>query len=564
VSARVYEFGPFRLDADKAVLWRDDEIVSLTPKALALLHVLVEAGGDVVPKADLMARVWPDTAVQEANLSVTVAALRRVLGKQEGGRSWVQTVPRRGYRFDGSVKGPATATGVTLAVLPFEVVGPGAEPHVGLGLADALISRLTGLEGLRVRPTAAVTHLTGAHVAPRDAAVDLGVDAVVSGTVRQEGERLRLSVQLVPRRIDLRPWARQIDAPFTDLFSVEDRLAEDVAGLLHARLAAPGEVRPGHVPKREAWESHVRGRYFESWLSPDGVSKAIGHFGEATLRDPAWAAPHAGLADAHVLLTFAGAVPPREAWGRAAECVDRGLERDPDLAEGHAVAAWIALFRDWDWEGARGRLRRALTTEPDSHVIRLLHGVFLGLAGDSAGARRELTHALDADPLSGLATVAEAFFHQGAPESWLTAAARGVELRPDRALGYWGLGLASMAAGHSERAVTALRRAVELSDEGIVMRAQLAWVLASTGQPEEARALLASLEGLAGTAFVSRYHLAVVRLALGEREGALDGLEKAAEERDPWIVFLDADDALAELRGEARFDRLVDRVRGRG
>jgi DNA-binding winged helix-turn-helix (wHTH) protein len=147
VSARVYEFGPFRLDAEKAVLWRGDEVVSLTPKALALLHTLVEAGGDVVPKADLMARVWPDTAVQEANLSVTVAALRRVLGKQEDERSWVQTVPRRGYRFDGPVQGPATAAVVTLAVLPFEGLGPGAEPHVGLGLADALISRLTGLAG---------------------------------------------------------------------------------------------------------------------------------------------------------------------------------------------------------------------------------------------------------------------------------------------------------------------------------------------------------------------------------------------------------------------------------
>jgi DNA-binding winged helix-turn-helix (wHTH) protein/tetratricopeptide (TPR) repeat protein len=564
VSVRVYEFGPFRLDADKAVLWRGDQVVSLTPKALALLHVLVEAGGDLVPKADLMARVWPDTAVQEANLSVTVAMLRRVLGTQEDGRSFVQTVPRRGYRFDAPVKGPAGAEIVTLAVLPFEVLGPGAESHVGLGLADALISRLTGLRGLRVRPTAAVIHLSGQHVAPREAAADLGVDAVVSGTVRLEGERLRLSVQLVPRRVDLRPWARQIDAPFTDLFSVEDRLAEDVAVLLHARLAPTVDAPPRHVPRREAWESHVRGRYFESWLSPDGVSKAIGHFGEATLRDPEWAAPPAGRADAHVLLTFGGAVPPREAWGRAAECVDRALARDPELAEAHAVAAWIALFRDWDWEGARARLRRALAAEPESHVIRLLHGVYLDLAGDSAGARRELARALDADPLSGLATVAEAFFHQGAPESWLTAAVRGVELRPDRALGYWGLGLASMATGHPERGIKAMRRAVELSDQGIVMRAQLAWALAHAGQTDEARAILSKLEGLEPHAHVSRYHRAVVRLALGEREAAIDELERAAEARDPWIVFLDADDGLDELRGEARFDHLVDRVHGRG
>jgi len=565
VRARVYEFGPFRFDADKAVLWRAGAVVSLAPKALALLHALVEAGGDVVPKADLMARVWPDTAVQEANLSVTVATLRRALGRRDDGRSWVQTVPRRGYRFDGPVKRPPGAEVVTLAVLPFEVLGPGAEPHVGLGLADALISRLTGLEGLLVRPTAAVTHLSGQHVAPRDAAEDLGVDAVVSGTVRQEGERFRLSVQLVPRRLDLRPWARQIDAPFTDLFSVEDSLAEDVAGQLHARLTRSFLAPSGHVPKREAWESYVRGRYFEAWLNVAGVSKAIGHFGEATLRDPAWAAPQAGLADAHVLLAFAGAVPPREAWGRAAECVEKALERDPELAAAHAVAAWIVLFRDWDWEAARRSLQRALAREPESHVIRLLHGLLLDLAGDRAEARREIDHALETDPLCGLAAVAQAFFHEvgGPPERRLTDAHRGVELRPDRALGYWGLALASLGAEQGERAVTALRRGVELSDDGIVMRAQLAWALARTGPPGEARRILKDLEGLEVHAFVSPYQVAVVRLALREREAALDKLEQAAEARDPWIVFLDADDALAGLRGEARFDRLVDRIRGR-
>jgi DNA-binding winged helix-turn-helix (wHTH) protein/tetratricopeptide (TPR) repeat protein len=549
VSARVYEFGPFRLDADKAVLWRGGEVVSLTPKALTLLHVLVEARGDVVPKADLMARVWPDAAVLEANLGVTVAMLRRALGPREDGRSWIQTVPRRGYRFDGPVRGPARSEVVTLAVLPFEVMGPRAEPHIGLGLADALISRLTGPEKLRVRPTAAVVHLSGRHVATVEAAAELGVDAVLSGTVRQEGEQLRLSVHLVPRRGDLQPWARQIDVPFTDVFSVEDRLAEEVAQLLHSRLAPPGDARAGRVPRREAWESYVRGRYFEAWLSPDGFSKAIGHFGEAVARDPSWAAPHAGLADTHVLLTFAGVVPPREAWRRAAECVARALECDPDHAAAHA---------------ARRALERALVQEPDAHVIRLLHGVYLDLAGDPAGARRELAHALEVDPVSGLAAVAEAFFHSGAPEGWLTAARRGIELRPDRALGYWGLGLASMAADEGERAVTALRRAVELSDQGIVMRAQLAWALARTARADEARTILQELEGLEPQAYVSRYHRAVVRLAMGQREAALGELEQAAEDRDPWIVFLGADGALAALRGEERFDRLVERIRGRG
>jgi DNA-binding winged helix-turn-helix (wHTH) protein/Flp pilus assembly protein TadD len=565
VSARVFEFGPFRFDADKAVLWRDEEVVSLTPKALALLRALLEAGGDVVPKADLMARVWPDTAVQEANLSVTVSMLRRALGDQEDASSWIETVPRRGYRFDGPVTGPATAPVTTFAVVPFKVMGEGAEPHVGFGLADALISRLTGVEGLRVRPTAAVTHLSGEQVEPGRAAADLGVDALLTGTVRQEGGNLRLSVQLVPRRGDLRPWARQVDTAFTRLFDVEDRLAEEVAAMLHAPLALSGKGPARHVPGREAWLSYLRGRFFESWLNTQGVSQALAHFGEATLKDPRWAAPHAGLADTHVLLALGGVVRPREAWTRAAACVASALEREPDLAEAHAVSAWIALFREWDWETARSGLRRALALEPESHVIRLLLGVFLDLAGDATGARREIERALESDPLSGLACVAWAFFHdpEEAPEGWLTAAHRGVQLRPDRALSYWGLSLASLAAERAERAVDALQKAVELSEGGPVMKAQLGWALARGGRTGEARAVLSELKRLETSTYVSPYHLAVLRLALGERTSALDGLERAAADRDPWIVFLWADDALADLHGDPRFEKLVARVGGR-
>ena len=170
--------------------------------------------------------------------------------------------------------------------------------------------------------------------------------------------------------------------------------------------------------------------------------------------------------------------------------------------------------------------------------------------------------ALEADPLSGLAGVAQAFFQKvGRPaEHLLTAAHRGVQLRPDRALGYWGPALASLTAGKAARAIAALRRALELSDGGIVMRAQLAWALARTGGTDEARAILSDLEGLGGNAYESPYQLAVVGLALGEREVALGELERAAEGRDPWIVLLAADAALAALHGEPRFDRLVARV----
>ncbi len=312
------------------------------------------------------------------------------------------------------------------------------------------------------------------------------------------------------------------------------------------------------MPRREAWESYVRGRYFESWLNVDGVSKAIGHFGEATTRDPEWAEPHAGLVDAHVLLTFAGAVQPREAWDRAAECVERALERSPELAAAHAVGAWIALFRDWDWDAAHGRLRRALAREPDSHVIRLLYGVFLDLAGDAAAARRELDDALQADPLSGLAAVAQAFFHdpEGTPGGGSLPPA-GVSSCGPTAPSVTG-GSPSPAwppvnpVGRSRRCA----RAVELSDDGIVMRAQLGGALARAGHYDETRALLSELEGLEGSACVSRYHLAVLRLALGERDRRR---RTSSSVRPPTATpgssSSKRDAALLELHGEPRFDR---------
>ena len=206
-----FEFGSFRLDAGKAVLWHEGALVPLTPKVLALLHVLVEARGDVVPKADLMARVWPETVVGDANLSVTVSALRRGLGRHDGDPAWVETVPRRGYRFAGPLRAPAAEPALVLAVLPFRGLGPEGQDHLGLGIADALIGALTGVENVTVRPTGAVAHFAHRPVAPLEAAEALGADAVLDGTVQRQGRRVRIAVQLVPRRAGLPAWAEHFE-----------------------------------------------------------------------------------------------------------------------------------------------------------------------------------------------------------------------------------------------------------------------------------------------------------------------------------------------------------------
>ena len=293
-----FEFGSFRLDGEKSVLWRSGQLVPLTPKALALLQALVEHDGDVVSKQTLMGRVWPDAAVQEANLSVTVAALRKALGPQPDGRSYVQTVPKRGYRFDAPLHLAGSGPELGLAVLPFSCLGPETEAHLGLGLADALIGRLTEVVGLRVRPTGAVTQYLAHPKAPREAAKELGVDAVVGGTVQRDGGRIRVSVQLVPLPAALRPWADSFDADWTDLFGVQDALAERVAQALALRLAPHRPPADRQAPQPEAYEAHLRGRYFWSRFDPEGLGKAFGYYGEAVRLDPRYAPPMPGSPDA--------------------------------------------------------------------------------------------------------------------------------------------------------------------------------------------------------------------------------------------------------------------------
>jgi len=557
-----FEFGPFRLDARKSVLWRAGDLAPLTPKALALLQVLLEGGGDVVSKAELLARVWPDAAVEEANLSVTVAALRKVLGPKPDGRSYIQTVPRRGYRFDGPLRASGSRARLTIAVLPFACLGPGTEAHLAFGLADALIGRLTGVEGLRVRPTVAVAHYATAPRPPREAAVELGVDAVVTGTLQRDSGRVRISVQLVPRPEALAPWADSFEADWTDLFTVQDELAERVARALSLRLTPGSPARPRHNPGPEAFEAYLRGRFFWARFDPESLGKAFACFGEAAAADPRWAAPLSGLADSHLLLGLLGLTPPPEACEVARDCAERALALDPAHAEAYVSRGLAGLFRDWDWEGARRALERATSVAPGSAAVHLWQGLFLAISGELGPALRAIARGRELDPLSNLATGLRCLVHEysGEHESALALARRAVELRPDRFLGYRCLGLASVRLGRARAGVKALRRAVELSAGGPGMRALLAWALVQAGEVAEARRELADLDATASATFVSPAQRAAVLLALRETEAARGRLEEAAEARDPALVFVGMDPLYASLRGDDRFESLLGRI----
>ncbi len=557
----VFEFGPFRFDRRTRVLWRGAALEPLPPRALDLLAALGERAGDVLTKAELMARVWPDTAVEEANLSVQVSTLRKALGTRDDGRPWIDTVPRRGYRLAAPPSREPLAPRV--AVLPLRLIGaPGDEPYLGVALCDALVGRLMAAQGLVVRPTRAVLKYAEGEVDPEAAGRELAVDAVLDGSVQRHGGRLRVSLHLVPLARGVRAWSHTFEEAFTDLFQVQDAVAEQVTRALlpSLRNELPAASRRP-TESAAAYQAYLRGRYFWSRLSAPWLQKACACFSESAELDPAFALPHAGLAQAFVLLGFSGLLRPREAWALAEGEAALALARDEGQPEALVARAFVRLLSDWDWQAATRDLSGALARSPQDAAPTLWHGLFLALRGELESATRTLARAEDLDPTSQLVSAARGFVAclLGDHEAELEQQQRTLELDPGQFLGHWSHGLALLHVGRVDEAVRSHRRALELSSDGPLMRAMLGCTLARAGDTDAARAALSALQARAPD-YDHPYQQATLYAALGQSSEALAALTRACDERDAWVVLLAVDPMLHALRADPAWDALRRRV----
>jgi DNA-binding winged helix-turn-helix (wHTH) protein/tetratricopeptide (TPR) repeat protein len=568
MSGDSYEFGPYRFDPRKRVLWRGSDLVRLPPKAADILLALLEQQGDLVTKEDLLRRVWPETFVEEANLSVNVSALRKALGEREDGQPWIETVPRRGYRF---ATRPAAAPRPALpavAVLPFRVLGPDpVEDYLAVGMADALISRLARTGTVLVRPTRSVLRYAGGAADLDQVGRELQVEAVIDGTLQRQGDRLRLSLHLAPLSGRFRPWAGTFEERLTEVFAVQDAAADAAARALAVPLgageAAPPGPPPAAAPRRpvdpEAYHSYLRGRYFWSRLSGAWLEKSLVCFQEAAERDPSYAPPHAGLADAYVVLGLSGVVPPRDAWPLARESARRALELNERSPEAHVSLAAVALFERWDWEAADRELARGEELDPNSAGVQIWRALSMDMRRRFGDAERARARAAEVDPLSPIVHGLEALEAclRGDHEAELALHRRTVDLDPGFFVPPWGVGQALQHLGRHAEALVEQRRALELSGGSDLMKAVLARTLALSGRRDEAAAIAAELDALP---YFSPYQRSTISLALGDRDRALGDLERAREEQDPWLVWLVADPMLAELHGDPRFEAIKQEV----
>ena len=457
---RLFRFGPFRLDVDRRLLSRGSEIVPLRPRVFDTLVVLAERAGEVVPKEELLDAVWPDTVVEENNLSQNILALRRVLESAGTGVVRIETVPRRGFRLIAELEEelspprptlptdrPGTPTPATqpppelfrrprlvaaivvgvlaailaasivwvrrerpssrdvrsIAVLPMRALGsPGADEYLGMGLADAVTTRLGYVRRLLVRPTASVSAADAAD--PLAAGRRLGVDAVLSGQIQRSDGRVRVTAQLVGVRDGGEIWSETFDVNEADLFTLEDSVSEAVAGALVSSLS-PSEkerLRRDRPTSAEAYEAYLQGRYFWNQRSESGTREARALFEKAIALDPRYALAYAGLADA--LHYF----PQGDDLERSRSVAAKALSLDDSLAEAHASLGNLSLFTDWNFDEAERRFRRAIDLNPSYAAAHQWYAYCSLVRGDLAGASREIRRAREADPLSPSIAVDEA------------------------------------------------------------------------------------------------------------------------------------------------------------
>ena len=571
-----YEFGEFRLDTRRRLLLsrHDGRIVALTTKAIDTLLYLVEHAGAVVDKGMLIKNVWPNVRVEENSLSQCISALRRALGEDPLEHRFILTAPGRGYRFiaelsvvsmerQGASRADATPDASnqlrgavrTLAVLPFKPLAQlDGHEALALGMTDALIMRIGGLRHLAVSPLSSVRRFGELEQDPIEAGKQLGVECVLDGAIQRSGERVRVSVRLIDVASGQQLWADRFDQEFTDIFAIQDAIAERTAGALVHELTGSDKqrLRRHSTEDAQAYQLYVAGWSGLTRPSCSSLELALGYLQRAVMRDPTFALAYACLADCYAVYSVFGGGAPHEIFPKALAAVTRALELDPELAEGHAELGHIRMVYDLDLDAAERSYRRALEINPGSTIAYHYMGLLMIARGKLDAALLHVRRAQEREPLAlnFNANIGMIHYYARRYEEAITQleTTLGMDGNFDHARSL--LGRACLRLGKTERAIQEFqsRRSTTIGSP-----ADIPTALAVAGRFADARAELERLLAATRDRYVSPFDIATVYAALGEAGAAFEWIDKAIEQRAQPVNFLAVDPAFDALRPDPRF-----------
>jgi DNA-binding winged helix-turn-helix (wHTH) protein/TolB-like protein/Flp pilus assembly protein TadD len=647
-----YEFGSFRLDATQRLLLREGAVVPLTLKAFDLLITLVESDGQVLTKDELMHRVWPDSFVEEANLSHHIHKLREALGEREQGDKYIETLARRGYRFvakvsevrdegvelvlqehsvarvvveesesddhtvgaEPFVEAPgraaipeqatkrkkqllprvwaSAAVGLlvlmaagyflwtrhnassaiastsqirSLAVLPFRPLS--AESHdesLELGMADALITKLSNVKQVVVRPTSSILKYTSSGQDLLAAGREQGVDAIVEGQMQKAGDRIRFTVHLIRVSDGVQMWAGTFDDRYTNVFAVQDEISQEVAQALVSKLTGSEQqqIAKHYTDNIEAYQLYLKGRVYWYQFSPEGAEKSISYYNQAIALDPNYALAYAGLSFSYSVQGAIGSVRPVEAYPKSKSAAETAVKLDDTLAEGHVALGGKSLFFERDWPNAKKEFERGIELNPNFADAHELLGYYWEVMGQYDKADAELKKAQRVAPLMGLvnADVAALAYYQHRYDEAIDLCERARKLDPDFVPVPFVLAQIYERKGEYDQAIDECRKALIPSPDDPGILTELGYVYARAGRKDEAQTILNKFLETRKQHYVSPFMIALLYTGLDKKDKAIDWLNKAYEERDPQLIWFHFEPQLDSLHSDPRFKELLQRM----
>ncbi len=566
-SGRV-AFGAFELDLESGTLQKSGRVRKLRPQPARVLCLLVSQAGRTVSRDEIRRLLWDDSTFvnYDTGVDYCVHRIRSVLGDDARAPRYVETLPRRGYRFIAPVRHERSFAEPTVAVLPFaNLNGDPDRDYFADGVTDALITELARIPAVRVISRQSVLHLKGSRLKLDEIARDLGVNGVVEGAVLHEGRRVRVSAQLILMDPERHAWAQSYDCDLSDLLATQREAARTIAGRVAAALRPGGaELPPGESGKPVApgiTETYLKARADFDKMTAEGIGNALRHFREMNLKAPDFAPGLALHAACLFMLGYWGHAPSSEVYPGAKHLALQALAVDDGLATAHLVLAWMDLLLDWDLDAALREARRAIELSPSDTDAHAFHSTLLCFVGDRSEAMREVQYALRLGPTSLLANqyAAWMFLHVGQHARAEAQARRTIELFPDSLQPFFVLGWSAWYQGRAEDAVAALEKALGHSREALSL-SYLGHVYGRLGRTDEARRLLRELEELRTRGQGPPTAFAVLHAGLGEIDAAFEWLEAAYRLRDGTLFWLPGAPGLDPLHPDARFAALVRRV----
>lgn len=575
----VLRFDVFELDVRAGELRKRGVKVRLQGQPLRVLATLLKRAGDLVTREELRTEIWPaDTFVDfDHSLHNAIARIRETLGDSAETPHYIETLPRRGYRFMervDEIKPEAStstlrprvgsdARGIqAIAVLPLEDLSgePGHE-YFADGMTEALITSLAKIKALRVISRTSAMQYKGARKSLPRIARELNVDAVIEGSVLRSGERVRITTQLIHATRDQHLWAESYERDFRDILSLQSEIARQVANQVRVILTPQEQAQLGNARRvnPEAHEWYLKARYYWNKRTEEGVKKAISYFHQAIDNDPTYAQGYAGLADCYNILGYYNMLPPIEAYPKGKAAALKALELDNSLADAHAALGVVKRDFEWEWSQAEEEFRRAIELNPGCVDAYHWRSTLLSMLGRHAEALCEKKRALAMDPLSVVikTDLGRMFYFSRDYDQAIEQYRAALIMDPNFVSAHLWLAQAYEQKGLLEQAISELESGVRLSGESTFALARLGQGYALAGRSDEAHAVLKQLATFSNQKYVSPYDIAMLHVALQESDAAFTYLQRALEQRSLWLGYLNVEPQVDPIRSDPRFQELL-------